>query len=50
MSQFDRLTGVKHLHVRGLKAVSCAAILKALGLNILRSARFKYDQNVVFAA
>ena len=50
MSQFDRLTGVKRLRVRGLKAVSFAATLKALGLNILRSARFKYDQNVVFAA
>ena len=49
MSQFDRLTGVKHLRVRGLKAVSCAATLKALGLNILRSARFKFDQNVAFA-
>ena len=50
MSQFDRLTGVKHLRVRGLKAVSCAATLKALGLNILRSARFIYDQKVAFAA
>ena len=50
MSQYDRLTGVKHLRVRGLKAVSFAATLKALGLNILRSARFKYEQNVVFAA
>jgi len=49
MSQFDRLTGVK-LRVRGLKAVSFAATLKALGLNILRSARFKYEQNVAFAA
>ena len=49
MSQFDRLTGVKHLRVRGLKAVSCAATLKALGLNILRSTRFKFDQKVVFA-
>ena len=40
MSQFDRLTEVKHLRVRGLKAVSCAATLKALGLNIFRGARF----------
>ena len=47
---FDRLTGVKRLRVRGLKAVSFAATLKALGLNILRSARFKYEQNVAFAA
>ena len=49
MSQFDRLTGVKRLRVRGLKAVSFATTLKALGLNILRSARFKYEQNVAFA-
>ena len=48
MSQFDRLTGVKHLRVRGLKAVSCAATLKALGLNILRSARFVYDKKSGF--
>ena len=44
-----RLTGVKHLRVRGLKAVSFAATLKALGLNILRSTRFKFDQKVAFA-
>ena len=50
MSQYNRLTGVKLLRVRGLKAVSFAATLKALGLNILRSTRFKYDQNVAFAA
>jgi hypothetical protein len=49
MSQFDRLTGVKHLRVRGLKAVSFAATLKALGLNILRSTRFKDEQKVAFA-
>ena len=49
MSQFDRLTGVKNLRVRGLKAVSFAATLKALGLNILRSARFKYEHKVALA-
>jgi IS5 family transposase len=49
ISQYDRLTGVKHLRVRGLKAVSFAATLKALGLNILRSTRFKFDQKVAFA-
>jgi len=38
MSEFDRRTGVKRLRVRGLKAVRFAAILKALGLNILRAA------------
>jgi hypothetical protein len=49
ISEYDRLTGVKHLRVRGLKAVSYAATLKALGLNILRSTRFKYDQKAAFA-
>jgi len=38
MSEYDRRTGVKHLRVRGLKAVRFCAILKATGLNILRAA------------
>lgn len=38
MSEYDRRTGVKHLRVRGFKAVRFAARLKALGLNILRAA------------
>jgi hypothetical protein len=38
MSEFDRRTGVKRLRVRGLKAVRFYAIIKALGLNILRAA------------
>ena len=38
MSEYDRRTGVKRLRVRGLKAVRFAAVLKALGLNILRAA------------
>ena len=38
MSEFDRRTGVKRLRVRGMKAVRFSAILKALGLNILRAA------------
>jgi hypothetical protein len=38
MSELDRRTGVKRLRVRGLKAVSFSAVLKALGLNILRAA------------
>ena len=37
MSQFDRLTGVKHLRVRGLKAVRFAAIMKAVAVNIARA-------------
>jgi len=37
MSEYDRRTGVKHLRVRGMKAVRFCAVLKALGLNILRA-------------
>jgi hypothetical protein len=39
MSEYDRRTGVKHLRVRGLKAVKFAAIMKAIGLNIFRASR-----------
>ena len=38
ISEYDRRTGVKHLRVRGFKAVRFCAILKATGLNILRAA------------
>ena len=38
MSEYDRRTGVKHLRVRGLKAVRFSATLKALGVNIFRAA------------
>lgn len=41
MSQLDRLTGLKHLRVRGLSKVSFAAHLKAAGVNILRAAAFR---------
>ena len=41
MSQLDRLTGFKDLRVRGLSAVSCAAYLKAAGINIVRAAAFQ---------
>lgn len=41
MSEYDRKTGVKHLRVRGLKAVSFAVTLKAIGLNILRVTAFR---------
>jgi hypothetical protein len=37
MSQYDRVTGVKKLRVRGFKAVRYAATLKALGINLLRA-------------
>jgi hypothetical protein len=45
MSQFDRRTGVKHLRVRGMKAVRFCAFLKATGINIFRTAAFKRRQN-----
>ena len=38
MSQYDRLTGVKRLRVRGFDAVRFYATLKAAGLNMLRAA------------
>ena len=38
MSQYDALTGVKNLRVRGFKAVRFCAVLKAAGLNLLRAA------------
>jgi hypothetical protein len=41
MSEYDRRTGVKKLRVRGLKAVSYCAIMKAIGLNIRRAAASK---------
>ena len=37
MSQYDRLTGVKHLRVRGKKAVRFAAVMKATAVNIARA-------------
>jgi hypothetical protein len=41
MSEYDRKTGVKHLRVRGLKAIRFSATLKALGVNIFRAAAFR---------
>ena len=41
ISEFDRRTGVKHLRVRGMKAIRFAVVMKAIGLNILRAARFR---------
>ena len=37
MSQYDRLTGVKHLRVRGFKAVRFAAVMKAIAVNLARA-------------
>ena len=41
MSEYDRKTGVKHLRVRGLKAVQFCATLKAAGINLFRAAAFR---------
>jgi hypothetical protein len=41
MSQYDRLTGVKHLRVRGFKAVRFAAVMKAIAVNIVRAVAAK---------
>jgi len=49
MSEYDRRTGVKNLRVRGLRPVSFAATLKAIGINIFRAARFQFSQPVIDA-
>ncbi len=41
MSDLDRITGIKHLRVRGMRQVRLAAVLKATGLNILRATPFR---------
>ena len=41
MSDLDRVTGIKHLRVRGMRQVRVAAVLKATALNILRSSTFR---------
>lgn len=41
MSQFDRLTGVKHLRVRGFQAVRFAAVMKAVAVNLVRAVAAK---------
>jgi hypothetical protein len=44
-SALDRLTGVKHLRVRGMPAVRFAVVLKVLGLNLLRAAAVRRPDN-----
>ncbi len=44
MSDLDRITGIKHLRVRGKLQVRLAAILKATGLNIHRATAFRNRQ------
>lgn len=46
MSQYDALTGVKRLRLRGLKAVRYCATLKAAGLNLLRAAAVRKAQRL----
>lgn len=45
MSQLDRRTGIKHLRVRGMKAVRFAATMKATALNIIRAAACRKRRN-----
>jgi len=44
MSELDRRTGIKHLRVRGLKAVKYCVKLKALAINIFRAAAVRIGQ------
>jgi hypothetical protein len=46
MSYCERKTGIKHLRVRGLPAVSFCATLKAAAANILRAAAFMKRGNM----
>ncbi len=46
MSKYKRLTGVKQLRVRGLKAVRYCATLKALAINMFRAAAVLIDQKI----
>ena len=41
MSDLDRITGIKHLRVRGMPQVRLVATLKAAGLNIHRATMFR---------
>jgi hypothetical protein len=50
MSEYDARTGVKHLRVRGLKAVRFCAILKAIGINIYRATAVRRAVNVFMGA
>ena len=45
MSEYDRRTGIKNLRVRGIKAVSFAAVLKAIGVNIRRATACRKRRN-----
>lgn len=45
MSEYDRLTGVKHLRIRGFKAVRFCATLKAIGVNLFRATAVRRAEN-----
>jgi len=50
MSEYDRRTGVKHLRVRGFKAVRFCATLKAVAVNIFRATSVRRALNTAKAA
>jgi hypothetical protein len=50
MSEYDRRTGVKHLRVRGFKAVRFCATLKAVAVNIFRATAVRKALNTAKAA
>jgi hypothetical protein len=50
MSEYDRRTGVKHLRVRGFKAVRFSATLKAVAVNIFRATAVRRALNSAKAA
>jgi len=50
MSEYDRKTGVKHLRVRGLKAVRFCATLKAVAVNIFRATAVRRALNTAKTA
>jgi hypothetical protein len=50
MSEYDRRTGVKHLRVRGFKAVRFCATLKAVAVNIFRATAVRKALNTTKAA
>jgi hypothetical protein len=50
MSEYDRRTGVKHLRVRGFKAVRFCATLKAVAVNIFRATAVRRVLNSAKAA
>ncbi|MBS3759123.1 MAG: transposase [Desulfobacterales bacterium] len=41
MSEYDRRTGAKKLRIRGFKSVRYCAVLKAIGINLLRAASIR---------